>query len=66
MYVRCALWGFPGDSDGKESARNAGDPGLIPGSGKSPGESMAAHSSVLIQRISWTEKPGRLQAMRPQ
>ena len=33
MYVRCALWGFPGDSDGKESARNAGDPGLIPGSG---------------------------------
>ena len=22
---------FPGDSDGKESAHNAGDPGLIPG-----------------------------------
>ena len=32
--VRC----FPSDSDGKESARNAGDPGLIPGSGRSPGE----------------------------
>ena len=30
--------GFPGDSDGKESAYNAGDLGLIPGSGKSPGE----------------------------
>ena len=25
-------------SDGKESAYNAGDPGLIPGSGRSPGE----------------------------
>ena len=29
---------FPGDSDGKESACNEGDPGLIPGSGRSPGE----------------------------
>ena len=29
---------FPGGSDGKASARNAGDPGLIPGSGRSPGE----------------------------
>ena len=26
------LMGFPGGSDGKESACNAGDPGLIPGS----------------------------------
>ena len=30
--------GFPGDSAGKESACNAGDLGLIPGLGKSPGE----------------------------
>ena len=30
--------GFPGGSDDKESAHNAGDPGLIPGSGRSPGE----------------------------
>ena len=30
--------GFPGGSDGKESACNAGDPGLIPGSGRSSGE----------------------------
>ena len=29
---------FPGSSDGKNSACNAGDPGLIPGSGRSPGE----------------------------
>ena len=30
--------GFPGGSDGEESACNAGDLGLIPGSGRSPGE----------------------------
>ena len=29
--------GFPGGSDGKESARNAGDLGLILGLGRSPG-----------------------------
>ena len=28
----------PGGSDGKESACNTGDPGLIPGLGRSPGE----------------------------
>ena len=30
--------GFPGGSDGKESDCDVGDPGLIPGSGRSPGE----------------------------
>ena len=30
--------GFPSDLDSKESACNAGDPGLIPGSERSPGE----------------------------
>ena len=30
--------GFPDSSVGKESACNARDPGLIPGSGRSPGE----------------------------
>ena len=29
---------FPGSSDGKASAYNAGDPGSIPGSRRSPGE----------------------------
>ena len=29
---------FPGGSDSKESTCNAGDPGLIPGLGRSPGE----------------------------
>ena len=30
--------GFPGGSDGKASACSAGDPALIPGLGRSPGE----------------------------
>ena len=30
--------GLPGGSNGRESACNAGDPGSIPGSGRSPGE----------------------------
>ena len=34
-YIFC---GFPGGSDGKESACSVGDPGLIPGSGRSHGE----------------------------
>ena len=33
-----AAAGFPGGSVGKASAYNAGDPGSIPGSGRSPGE----------------------------
>ena len=32
------MLGFPGDLVGKESARNAGDLGSIPGSGRSSGE----------------------------
>ena len=44
ILVRDCFWRitpgslFPGASYGKESARNAGDLGLIPGSGRSPGE----------------------------
>ena len=49
----------------KESACNAGDLGLIPGSGRSPKE-MANHSSILAWRIPWTEELGRLQSMGSQ
>ena len=34
----CWLRDFPGGSDGKVSAYNSGDPGSVPGSGRSPGE----------------------------
>jgi len=56
--------GFPGGSDGKESACSEGDPGSIPVLGRSPGERMAAHSNILAWRIPWTEEPGGLQSMR--
>ena len=36
--MRCGQGGFPGGSDGKESACNAGNLGSIPGSGRSSGE----------------------------
>ena len=37
--LRCNLYvGFSGGSDNKDYACNAGDPGSIPGSGRSPGE----------------------------
>ena len=48
--------GFPGGSEGKASACNAGDLGLIPGSGRSPGEGNGNHASTLAWKIPWTEK----------
>ena len=53
---------FPGGSDGKESACNAGDPGSIPGSGTSPGEGNDNIFSVLTWRIPWIEEPGGQQS----
>ena len=38
ITLSLSLLGFPGGSDGNTSACNVGDPGLIPGSGRSPGE----------------------------
>ena len=47
--------GFPDSSPGKESTCNAGDPSLILGSGRSPGEGIATHSSIPELRLwlSW-------------
>ena len=42
------MWGFPGGSIGKESACNARDPSLIPGSGRSSGERIG-----YLLRYSW-------------
>ena len=38
MTLMWLFWGFPGGSESKESSCNAGDPDLIPGSRRSPGE----------------------------
>ena len=54
--------GFPGGSDDKESAYNAGDLGLIPGQKDPLEKGMATHSSILAWAIPWTEEPGRLQS----
>ena len=43
-----------------------GDAGSIPGSGRSPGQKMATHSSVLAGKIQRTEEPGELQSMGSQ
>ena len=48
---RLSLWGFPGGSDGKESACNMEDLGLIPGWEDPLEEGMATHSSILAWRI---------------
>ena len=39
------------ESAGEESACNAGDPSLVPGSGRSVEKGMATHSSILAWRI---------------
>ena len=58
---------FPGDSPGnsirKESTCNAGDPDLIPGTGRSPGEGNCKPLRYSCLGISWTEEPGGLQTM---
>ena len=53
--------GFPGGSDGKESTCNAGDPGSIPGSGRSPGEGHGYPLQYFCLENPWTEEPGGLQ-----
>ena len=58
--------GFPGGSDCKESARNAGDPDSVPGSEDPLEKEMVTHSSILAWRIPWTEKSGVLQPMESQ
>ena len=58
--------GFPGGSDGKESARNAGDRVQSLGQEDPLEKEMATNSSILARRIPWTEEPGGLQSMELQ
>ena len=52
IFQRVLLYmGFLGASDGKESACNAGDLGLIPGLGRSPGGGHGNPLSILAWRI---------------
>ena len=54
---------FPGGSEVKASASNAGDRGPIPGSGRSPGEGNGNPLQYSCLENPWMEKPGRLQSM---
>ena len=49
---------IPGGSDGKESARYAGDLGSIPGLGRSPGRGHGNPQVFLPEESPWTEEPG--------
>ena len=58
--------GFPGGSDGKESTCNAGDPGSIPGSGRSPEEGKGNPLQYSCLEIPLTEERGGLQSLGSQ
>ena len=57
MLLIIGYLGFPGSSDGKESAGNAGDLGSIPGLGRFPGE---GHGNPL--QYSCLESPHELRS----
>ena len=57
---------FHGGSVVKNSPANAGDASSIPGLGRSQGEEMATHSSILAWEILWTEEPSGLPSMGSQ
>ena len=52
--------GFPSGSDGKVSAYNVGDPGSVPGLGRSPGEGNGTplHYSCLEKSHRWRNLVG--------
>ena len=58
------LLGFPGDSDGKESACNVRDLGSVPGLGRSPGGGMVTHSSIFAWRIPMDQRAWQATAHR--
>ena len=67
LTVGCVLQGFPGGSEVKASACNAGDLGSIPGLGRSPGEGNGNPLQYsCLEKTPWTEEPGGLQSMGSQ
>ena len=53
-------FGFPGGPDGKVSACNAGDPGLVLGSGRPLVKEMTTRFSILAWKIPQMEEPARV------
>ena len=56
--------GFPGGSAVKNPAASAGDAGSSPGLGRSLGEKMTTHSSILAWKIPWIEESGGLMGLQ--
>ena len=54
---------FPGGSEGKASACNAGDLDSIPVWGRSPGKGNATHPIILAWKTTWMQKPCGLQSV---
>ena len=50
-------FGFPGDSNDRESACSAGNPGSL-GRGDPLEKGVATHSGILAWEIPWTKEPG--------
>ena len=63
---RKGLYGFPGGSDDKESACSAGDLGMIPGLGRSPGEGSGNPFQYFCLKNSMDRGAHRLQSNRLQ
>ena len=63
LEMTSLIEGFPSGSDGKASAYNVGDPGLIPGLGRSPGEGNGNPLQYSCLENPGTEEPGGLQSM---
>ena len=57
---------FPGDSAIKNLPANVGAMGLLPGSGRSPGEGNGNPFQYSCLEIPWTEEPDGLQSMGSQ
>jgi len=67
LIICIHMSGFPGVSDGKESAYNAEDPGSVPVSGTPEEGNGNPLQYVFAWEIQWTEEPGYgLQSMRSQ
>ena len=56
FILQCGL-DLPGGSDGKESACNVGDLGLIPGLGRTPGEENGNPLQYSCLGIPWIKEP---------
>ena len=68
MWAQCRLglnsnWGFPGGSVVKNQPPSAGDSGLIPGLGRSPGEGNGNPLQYSCLENRMDEESGRLQSM---